>query len=509
MRTVRLSKSKIISGLQCSRRLWFEVHRPDLAVYDAAMMSSFAGGHQVGAMARQLYSGGILVESQKNLSQAVRQTQAILAGKRDTVVFEGAFRHRDVLVRADVLVRTSGRCRLVEVKSATRVKPYHIDDAAVQAWVVGGAGVRLEAVAVSHVDTSWVYGGDGDYRGLLREVDVTAEIQPRLQGLPDLVRGFQAMVAGSRPVVTTGRQCSQPFSCPFFAVCSGEEGVVEGGCGEPVEAGVVSLATRRLMAGLPYPRAFLDFETVNPAIPLWAGTRPYEQVPFQWSCHRERYVGAPVEHAEFLAQGDDDPRRAFVESLLALLGDHAGYDAGGEAGENAGDNAGAGPVFVYGSFEASRLRDLAVRFPDLAPPLEALTGRLVDLLPVVRAGYSCLGMKGFSLKVVLPTIAPHLGYDELEQVYDGVSAQQAFLEIIGHGLPNADGQPTDQLSFASDADGQPTDQLSLVSGDESAERRRADLRQALLAYCRRDTLALVELVAYLEGRSSEGRPSQD
>jgi hypothetical protein len=278
VRTFRLSKSKIIAGLQCPRRLWYEVHQPELAVYDAALRRRFAGGHEVGALARRLFAGGILIESQRNLSRAVRQTQAVLAGRRDTVVFEGAFRHRDVLVRADVITRVAGHCRLIEVKSATQVKPYHVDDAAIQAWVISGAGLPLAAVAVAHIDAAWVYGGDGDYRGLLREVDVTAAIQPRLHELPAVVRGLQAMVAGHCPVVATGEQCHRPFDCPFLAVCTESERVARPRLGLPA-APVGAAGRPAAAAGAGRTSAAAPSDGSRPAAAGASGRRAHRRQP--------------------------------------------------------------------------------------------------------------------------------------------------------------------------------------------------------------------------------------
>ena len=186
-------------------------------------------------------------------------------------------------------------------------------------------------------------------------------------------------------------------------------------------------------------------------MPIWADTRPYAtQIPFQWSCHVEAAAGA-VTHRAFLADGPDDPRRPFAETLLDAIGD-------------------TGPIFVYNAaFERRIMRELAECFPDLAPRLHAAIGRIVDLLPLARAYYYHPEMHGsWSLKAVLPTIAPELASRILEVAHGGM-AQEAFREMI--------------------------------HPDTSAERGAA-LRQALLEYCERDTMALVHLVRYFEGSGS-------
>ncbi|MGO8685457.1 MAG: DUF2779 domain-containing protein [Thermoleophilia bacterium] len=499
--TFRLSKSKIIAGVQCPRRLWYEVHRPELAVHDAAVKRRFAGGHDVGALARRLFPGGVLVESQGNLSRAVRQTQVVLAGRRDTIVFEGAFRHRDVLVRADVITRVEGHCRLIEVKSATRVKPYHVDDAAIQAWVISGAGLPLAAVAVAHIDTAWVYGGDGNYRGLLREVDVTAAIQPRLHELPALVRGLQAMVAGRCPVVATGEQCHRPFDCPFLAVCAEGERVARPrvdlvaapvGDADRRAAAVAESSrppARVIVAELPYPRAFLALSVLDEAIPLWAGTRPYERFPFQWSCHWRLQSGGELLHADFLASGDEAPRRPFIESLLALLDPVTSADLGAAA------------IVVNDPLSATCLRDLASQLPDAAPAVLALAARLVDLrLPVspedAREGGSLGGEVPLS-RELLPVVGDWAGCAGAAQSVDRDFARQAFLELLGQTALSAEGRPADPLTPAS-----LSSQLSFAPVAASLEQRQTDLRDSLRTWCWRQSRALVDLVDSLESHPS-------
>ncbi len=191
------------------------------------------------------------------------------------------------------------------------------------------------------------------------------------------------------------------------------------------------------------PALYLDFETMNPAIPLYPGTRPYQMLPFQWSLH-EVGIGAEVSHRDFLADGGVDPRRDFVESLLDAVGD------GGE------------PVHVYSHFESTRLKELAEEFADLAAPLARLRARLFDLFPVVKENlyYREFGC-GWSIKNVAPALCPDLTYDDLEEIADGESASRAMFEL-------ARGQ---------------------TQGSEATRTR-----QALREYCKRDTLAMVEHV---------------
>lgn len=453
MRTFRLSKSRITAGLQCGKRLWLAVHRPDLEAYSADTRRRFAAGHSVGEMARELYPGGVLIGDGGTLSQALRETAEELARPGDVTLYEATFRHRGVLIRADVLERRGGRCRMVEVKSATRLKEYHLQDIAIQGWVTEGAGVALDGLSVAVIDTGFVYPGGGDYRGLLREIPVADQARPLMAHIPGWVRGFNGLLAGPIPAIRTGAQCRRPFECPFLESCEGQEGRTrcapgeerdgEGACVDPPDPalGTLDPAATAFLAALPYPRYYLDFETVQFAVPVWPGTRPYQQVVFQWSCHVEERAGE-VRHREFLDISGEAPVRAAAEALLEALGDR-------------------GPVFVYHDFEKWRIMEMAAMLPDLAPQLDAVAGRLVDLLRLTRDHYRHPALNGsYSLKVVLPTVDTELDHALLEEVQDGLSAQAAYHEAVD---------------------------------PETPEDRRDALRASLLEYCGLDTLALVRV----------------
>src|SRR5690606_40433260 len=169
------------------------------------------------------------------------------------------------------------------------------------------------------------------------------------------------------------------------------------------------------LSGLGWPRAYLDFETIGFAVPQWPGTRPYQQVPFQWSCQIEEGPSGEgqVREAAFLDLSGADPRRACAEALAREL-------------------PASGPVIVYNAgFERSVLRALAGEFPDLARPLNRIAHRLVDLLPLVRAHYYHPDMRGSrSIKAVLPTIPGGVDYAVLDEVQHGAAAQAAYIEAI-------------------------------------------------------------------------------
>jgi hypothetical protein len=426
---------------QCPKRLWLEINRPELVVYPPSTQRRFALGHELGAVARALRPGGELIEP-ATLGQALRDTARLLGRRGDLTLFEATFSHGGVLVRADVLLREGGVARMIEVKSATEVKPYHIDDSAVQTWVVRGAGVPLERVALACIDRGFIYAGDGDYHGLLRETDITARVDELVAQLPDWIAGCQATLADEMPGHGIWAGCTNPFACPFIPFCSED----------PPEHPVAlrprgEVAAGRPPAAAPFPRSYLDFATIRHAVPVWAGTRPWERLPFAWSCHIERAPGE-LEHREFLDTSGEPPMRSCADTLIATL------DA-------------EGPIFVYGGRAHDVLVGLSARFSDLQRPLATLTGRLVDLLSVAAAAWHPPAMKdSWSIQDVLPTVAPELDYADLGEVHDSTAAQIAYAEAVHPDTPS---------------------------------ERADELAHGLLAYCALDTLALVRLRRFLSG----------
>jgi len=472
-----LSKSRILIHRQCPRRLWLQVYKPELAD-ESTDQPLTQVGTTVGVLARQLHPDGVLIDAE-DLRAALRKTAQALTAKPRRPLFEATFEHDGVLARADLLRPVARGWRMVEVKSSTSIKEYYLEDTAVQSWVLRGAGIPLREEAIAHIDRDFVYPGDGHYQGLLIEQDVGAEVAEQMSEVPGWVAAARRTLAKRRePDVAPGSQCNDPFPCPFQAHCIPErEGYpvdilprggklaqqlkAEGYTDlREVPADRLANALHRrvwqaskhgkpyldpvlgqVIRSLAYPRYFLDFETLAPAIPCWAGTRPYQQIPFQWSCHVQDSDGR-LRHEGFLAEDTNDPRNPFANALLATLGTQ-------------------GPILVWNQpFEQTRLSELAEAFPGLARRISRIIDRLVDLLPLAREHYYHPDMLGsWSIKAVLPTIAPELDYAELE-VADGSMAQQAFLRLLFENLSDAE---------------------------------RASIRQSLLTYCERDTLAMVKI----------------
>jgi hypothetical protein len=479
---IALSKTKLMSLRQCARKLWLETYSPELEEPAAERDALRATGNVVGDLARRLYGPGHIVSFERGLRAAIDATRALVAAGGREPIFEATFDHHGVSVRIDVLDRREASPKLVEVKAAAHVKEHYLDDCAIQAWALEQNGLKARQVAVATLDTSFVYAGDGRYEGLLVETDVTKEVAELLPLVPRWVEDARRTLADlDEPAVVVGTHCGAPHGCEFYKHCAppaGEYPVHALGGKEDklyalLHAGYRDLRDvpetelkgdsqrriweqtraakpylgaelRALVGALEFPRYYLDFETVGPAVPIFAGTRPFEALPFQWSCHIERRRGE-LEHAEFLSLNGEAPMRPLAESLLATLGT-------------------TGPIVVYTPYERTRLNELAQRYADLAPGLLALAARIVDLHPPTRQHYYHPAMLGsWSIKAVLPTIAPDLSYERLGELRDGLAVQTAYFEAI---------EP------------------------RTSEPRRATLRRALLDYCRHDTLALARLVEF-------------
>lgn len=492
-----LSKSKLLSFGQCRRRLWLEVHRPEDRSTSDASEQLIAAGNRVGEIAREIYDPegrGVLLDARsQGYEVAFDQTAELLS--EDRPIFEAGFSAAGALFFADILAPVASNerraWRLVEVKSTGSLKDYHLDDVAVQVFVATEAGLELEAVSVAHIDTSWVYAGDGEYRGLLVERDVTAAARDRAAQVSAWVAEAKDVLNGDMPEVRRGRHCKEPFECGFADFCAKLDPDPEFPSAwlprvtsRPLkalieDAGVRSLA--EIPDGLlnpsqlrvkqhtlsqttyfnavgaasslePYglPAYFLDFETIQFAVPVWAGTRPFQQIPFQFSLHVMPAEGV-FEHVAFLDLTGDNPSERLADALVQACGSE-------------------GVIFAYNAgFERGVILALAEQFPALAGALRGIAGRLVDLLPVAREHFYHPSQKGsWSIKAVLPAIAPDLRYQDLEGVQHGGMAQEAYLEAI---------RP------------------------ETEHDRRETLRDQLERYCELDTWAMVRLWQFFTGRS--------
>lgn len=488
----RLTKSKYLAGLQCPKRLHLTVHRPDLATPpDAAARAILGRGTEVGLLARRLCPGGVAVEPHPGKPEAaLARTAELLADPAVPAIFEGALAADGALVRVDILERAPRgmdgmRWILTEVKASSRVKDVHLDDIALQAYVVEGAGVPLAGVRLLTVNRDCVFDGrELDLSRYFVGRDVTRAAADRRARIADDLAAMREVVEATEPpAVEPGAHCQRPYRCPFWSHCTRDKPARwifhlpgAGSVAERLAArGVRTIdeipprtrlppLLRRVRDRVEWigpglaaalkkvrpPVHHLDFETVAPAVPRWAGTRPFQAIPVQWSDHIEGADGS-LRHAEYLCTEPKDPREEFAATLLETLG-------------------GEGTICVYSSSERLVLEELAEAFPRLQPDLERAIARLWDLYEVIRDGYYHPAFAGaLSIKAVLPALVPGLHYDDLA-VRDGATASRLYERMVF---------------------------------EERDWVEREAIRLALLDYCRRDSLGLREIRKALSARLVE------
>jgi hypothetical protein len=492
--SMRISKTKFCAGVQCLKRLYLLVHEPELAAeLDAASEAIMAQGREVGMLARQLFPGGVEIPSDGRLDEAIRATRELVANPEVPAIFEGVLEHQNVLVRVDILHRRrDGRWQLIEVKSTTDVKDHHVGDVAIQHRVVRRSGIDLASSYLAHVNRDYIYqGGAIAVHRFFRIRNLTRRVEKLQPKLPSTLRSqFSVLGMPEAPRIAAGPQCSHPVTCEFFDRCNPplpDDHILKlprihaSEVAKLAALGVESIPdipenyplTERLrracasvqtgkpwfspelkdeLETLRYPLYFADFETVCPAIPLFAGMRPYDHIPFQWSVHLQRQPGAEPEHFELLATDTSDPRPAFVSALCDALGDR-------------------GSIVVYNQqFESQRLSELASWLPEFAGRIDKIQHRLWDLLPVVRNHVYHPAFGGsYSLKSALPALVPEMRYEGME-VADGQAAGRAWESLVRGGL----------------------------------DRNEPDrIIKVLLAYCGRDTLGMMALLEKLQDASTE------
>jgi predicted RecB family nuclease len=450
-----------MAGLQCHKQLWWRVHEPKAPelTADPWLQNRFDQSKEVGLVARN-YVPGARYEASYDSDAAIAVVDILEPGPPPSAV-------------------------LVEVKATNSLKKEHIPDVAVQVHVLRQAGVAVSRAEVMHLNPKCRFPKLDDL--FVRE-DVTEKVELFLPVVPGELEAQQAMLAGPLPDVPIGEHCSRPHKCPFLKRCwpnvpehhvstlytiqrrKVEEYQAHGietihDLPSELELNVIharqvkAVTTGRMVvepklaAALaeftsPAPLAYLDFETVSYAIPRFPGCRPWENMPVQFSVHREGANGRFAHHT-FLADGPEDPRPAMAERLVEAC-------------------AGAKKVVAYyASFERECLKNLAAAVPALATEVDAIAANLIDLLPLVRNHIYHPDFGGsFSIKHVLPALVPSLSYADLT-INDG---ETASLELM-------------RLLFD-----------ETLKGEE-----RAGLRRALLAYCERDTWAMVKLLERIRG----------
>jgi hypothetical protein len=330
---MHFTKTQILGGLRCEKQLWLRMHHPELM--EPTESPATITGQVVEAHARLEFPGAVLVDRRDGGADACAQTAALLNDMSVETVFEAGIQAPELSVFVDVLQRGGGGWTLTEIKGAASVKDAHIDDVTIQAVALERAGVAVNRFRLMHINSDFIYAGQHDYRGLFVHEDITERVLDHQPFIESQLAVFKALLEGPQPVRHIGSYCNNPWPCPFRAHCESHDArypvawlpngaavvrrLLARGIADirdiPAEelGSEIQQRVRRVtiqgkpellpgaaqqLGALGYPRYYLDFECIQFAIPVWTGTRPYQQLPFQWSCHVQETPGA-IEHREF------------------------------------------------------------------------------------------------------------------------------------------------------------------------------------------------------------------
>jgi hypothetical protein len=495
----QLSKSKLQSHAQCSRRLWLEVHQRDAAQPDEFTELRLARGITFGDAIRSCFPEGRLIKA-CGPDEAVHQTRMLFDrfanGEPRSPVFEAAFGYGDVVIYADVLEPCAdGSWCLLEIKSAT-IKPHeppkqhYVRDVATQAWVLRRCGLPISRVELGQANRDFVLPRNRRIEGILRRVDVTAQAVALAEEIERSVdAALETVRLPQEPQRLVGSQCKAPNKCPFVSHCSGarlREGEqirvpvwhLAGDATSSIVAGLMNDGFRDLaqvpedrltklmhqtmrgiargnepyiddrlrdyLRGQPFPRYFLDYETNMASLPLWSGTHPGDRVPFQYSVHKWTSLMGSVEHYCYLGDTLNDPRPELARELAAAMAE-------------------PGPVYAWNgrSTEGPITSELALAFPEHREVLERVAQSCRDMDPLrqFRDWFYHPAMAGnWGLKAIAGAIFAESPYKNL-RIANGVDAMREYERL----LKAAPGPARDEL------------------------------REALLQYCNTDTEVMIKI----------------
>lgn len=487
-----LTKSKYVKGMQCPKMLWMDEHMPEEAI-SKTNPSILENGLRAGEVARGYFGDFALVEFDANVENMCKETARLMEAGEENIA-EATFMYENMLCRVDILHFNGENNDIVEVKSATKIRDEYYFDVSFQYYVLTNAGVQVDKIYLIYENNEYYRCGELDLQELFIKEDVTDYAKALATTVEVNADEFlRFMNAETEPEKEIDVCCEKPFECDYKEYCSRfvprpsvldiaglysskkyryyQDGIVtfEDIITKPyllnlrqmkqVQAEVnqepPTVETKRIKAfldTLTYPMYHLDFETFQPAVPPFDDTKPWMQIPFQYSLHVQREKYGPLEHYEFLAKEGTDPRRELAEQLCRDI-----------------------PLDVCSlaynmRFEQMIIRQLAATYDDLADHLMNIHDNMRDLMiPFKEQSYYARELEGsYSIKYVLPAMCPddsQLDYTVLDQIHNGSEAMDAFPRM-GDGSMSP----------------------------EEIERTRKNL----LAYCGLDTLAMVKVLEKLQ-----------
>ena len=532
----KLSKSRYTAFCQCPKNLWLKVYKPKEATTDASLEARFAQGNEVGDLAMGLFGDFKEVTAHQedgslDLQKMIDLTKQYMDEGVENIC-EASFSCEGGYCAVDILRKTPGGWAIYEVKSTSfpefngqeaKLEKY-APDIAYQKWVLEQCGVNVTGIYLVCLNSDYVRHGELDVKQLFVVNDMQEMVENEYLKVPTRVgQAMKVINSEQEPDMELSECCMKPYKCAFWDYCKQKHHVptpsvfdVYGGQGRggftfkkkldcyrqglvafedlrqteigpiqnmQIEAALTgrefinSEGIRKFLNKLSYPLYFLDFETMQDAVPQYDGAKVYAQITFQYSLHIKQNETAAYEHREFLASSDgSDPRRALAEQLCKDIPKDV-------------------CTLAYNKmFECGRIRELAALYPDLSDHLLNIADNIKDLIDPFRAGdYYVPAMGGsFSIKSVLPALFPDdpgLDYHNLdERCQNGGDAMNIFprLQQLEQSLPHQDIQTQDGMLVM-------TDSLMPISEQIRIREEIAASRKALLDYCKLDTWAMVKV----------------
>lgn len=489
---MNLSKSRFIKGMQCQKLLWLLAHKKDaISPPSKEQEQIFSIGNEVGELACELFPNGARISFDDGISHNAKRTKELL-DSGVSVIYEATFIYEGIVVMVDILQNTPQGLIINEVKSSTSVKEVYIYDLSVQHYVITHCGYSIKEANLIHLNTDYKRGESLDLTRLFVSVPCLKSVQEFTPKIPTILSDFSEILeTKNEPNIDIGLHCDDPCSCEAKPYCwevqrniKGEDSIfnlawlksdkklelyrqgilrfsdikdmdtlsykqiLQVECFKQKSVHIQKDKIKEFLGSLSYPIYHLDFETFQLAVPKFVGTCAYEQIPFQFSLHIQHKDGK-LEHKEFLAKSGVDPRSDLIKTLLDSIPQNAfilAYNA---------------------SFEKGVITRLATSFPQYEKELLHIASQIEDLMtPFGSRHYYHYKQNGsHSIKVVLPALVPQMesAYKELNLVHNGGEAMECFAAL-----------------------------------ESMPKETQEEYRKALLAYCKLDTLAMVEIIKALE-----------
>ncbi|WP_296862205.1 DUF2779 domain-containing protein [uncultured Methanobrevibacter sp.] len=487
MNRIFLSKSSYCKYVQCEKILWLNKYKKDSTITENNE-SVFETGREVGELAKGLFGDYVDVPVNEKITVRIEKTEEFLKNKPN-VITEASFIYDKNFCSVDILKNDSDGVEIYEVKSSTKIEDIYLDDASYQYFVLSNLGLNVKKVAIVYINNEYIRNKELDINQLFNIEDITSIVLEKQDEIRDNINIINNYMdehgKNNEPIKDIGKYCFYPYSCAFWQYCTKDlptpnvfdiSGMQKRSKFKKYYEGKISFedlehekinqkyleqidfelnnrepkinkkAINALLSSLRYPLYFIDYESCQYAIPELEGTKPYQQIPFQYSLHIIEEEGAPIEHKEFLAEADDENIiRNFAESMIKDMPED-------------------GSVIVYNkTFESTRNKEIGEMYLDLKYEMDRFNNNIVDLMiPFRNRDYYTKEMKGsYSIKYVLPALYPNdseLDYKSLSLIHKGDEASNAFLTLK----------------------------------DKSLEEQKV-IRKALLEYCKLDTLAMVKI----------------